>query len=71
MSDEDRLDVRQKHSRPLVEFLDDWMVQHSVGLLPKSKLLDAINYILKRLDSFTRLLESVRFPWTPSLRNAR
>ncbi len=67
MSDEDRLDVRQKHSRPLVESLYDWMVQQSVGLLPKSKLLGAINYMLKRWDSFTRFLESGAIPMDSNL----
>jgi len=67
MSDEDRLDVRQKHSRPLVESLHDGMVQQSVGLLPKSKLLGAINYMVKRWDSFTRFLESGAIPMDSNL----
>ena len=67
MNDEERLDVRQKHSRPLVESLYDWMVQQSVGLLPKSKLLGAINYMLKRWDSFTRFLESGAIPMDSNL----
>ena len=67
MSDEERLGVRQKYSRPLVESLYDWMVQQSVGLLPKSKLLGAINYMLTRWDTFTRFLESGAIPMDSNL----
>ena len=58
MSDEDRLATRQKHSEPLVKSFHDWMQQQYVGLLPKSKLLNAMNYMLNRWESFTRFLES-------------
>jgi len=67
MNEEERVGVRQKHSRPLVESLYDWMVLQSMGLLPKSKLLGAINYMLKRWDSFTRFLESGAIPMDSNL----
>ena len=68
MSDEDRLAMRQKNSRPLVESFHDWMQQQCfMGLLPKSKLLGAINYMLKRWDSFTRFLESGAIPMDSNL----
>ena len=36
-------------------------------MLPKSKLLGAINYMLKRWDSFTRFLESGAIPMDSNL----
>jgi len=67
MNDEERLGVRQQQARPLVESLYDWMMQQAVGLLPKSKLRGAINYMVKRWDSFTRFLESGAIPMDSNL----
>ncbi len=61
-SNEERLAVRQAKSKPIVEAFHEWLLQERSRLLPKAKLLGAINYMLNRWDSFTRFLESGAIP---------
>ena len=57
---EDRLAVRQKLSRPLIEDLHAYMREQVVKLSRGHDLAKAFNYILKRWASFTLFLEDGR-----------
>jgi transposase len=57
-----RLAARQEQSRVIVDSFHEWLEVERARLLPKSKLLGAINYMLNRWDSFTRFLESGAVP---------
>jgi transposase len=59
-SAEDRLAVRQKLSRPLIEDLHAYMREQVVKLSRGHDLAKAFNYILKRWASFTLFLEDGR-----------
>jgi transposase len=59
-SAEDRLAVRQKLSRPLIEDLHAYMREQVVKLSRGHDLTKAFNYILKRWASFTLFLEDGR-----------
>jgi transposase len=61
-SDDERLADRLAKSKPIVDSFFQWLRSERERLLPKAKLLGAINYILNRQDSFTRFLESGRVP---------
>ncbi len=59
---EERLAARREVSQPIVEAFHDWLENERSRQLPKAKLLNAINYMLNRWDSFTRFLESGMVP---------
>ena len=57
---QERLDVRQRLSRPLVENLQRYMHEQLGKLSRGNDLAKAINYVLKRWASFTLFLEDGR-----------
>ena len=61
-SDEARLVARHEKSQPIVEAFHEWLEAEQSRQLPKSKMMGAINYMLKRWDSFTCFLESGAIP---------
>ena len=62
-SDEERHAARQREAKPIVESFHEWMLRESPRLLPKSRLLGAMNYMLTRWESFERYLESGEIPF--------
>ncbi len=57
---EHRLAVRQEMIAPIVEELVTWMRQSHARMSPKAPTAEAMNYILKRIDTFTRFLHDGR-----------
>jgi transposase len=55
-----RLAARQDRSAPLVGDLETWMNAQRAKLSPGHDLAKAMNYMLKRWDSFTRFLDDGR-----------
>jgi transposase len=53
---EERLAVRQKQSRPLVEALEAWLRDERDRISSKSEIAKAITYCLSRWPAFTRFL---------------
>ena len=62
LSPEDRLALREKESRPILEKFKSWMDEHLATLRPKHGLRKPIEYMTKRWDSFTKFLESGLVP---------
>jgi transposase len=60
LSAEQRLLVRRQHSAPLVEDLHGWLREQRARLSRVHDLAKAIDYMLKRWDSFTRFLKDGR-----------
>ena len=60
MSAESRRAVRQERSKPLVEALHVWMLEQRARVSAKSHIGKAMNYMLKRWDSFARFLDDGR-----------
>lgn len=52
--------VRQDRSAPLVAELEAWMRQHRAGLSRHAPVAQAMDYMLRRWDSFTRFLDDGR-----------
>ncbi len=57
---EARLVSRQLKSQPIVEALEPWLRSKFATISRKSKLAEAIGYILRRWDGFTRFLDDGR-----------
>jgi hypothetical protein len=66
-SAEERLEVRQKLSRPLVEELQVYMREQVAKLSRGHDLAKAFNYILKRWARFTLFLEDGRVCVSPTM----
>ncbi|MCP3883134.1 MAG: IS66 family transposase [Sulfitobacter sp.] len=62
LSDEQRHEQRQRHSRPLVAQFKAWMDEQLQTLRPKHELRGAINYMTSRWECFERFLESGAIP---------
>lgn len=62
LSGEERLAARHAKLKPIVDSLLQWLHEQRAKQLPKAKLLGAINYMLNRVDSFTRFLECGDLP---------
>jgi transposase len=60
LSPQERVNVRQERSRPLVEALRAWLRERRAKLSGKSKTAKAIDYSLKRWAVFTRFLDDGR-----------
>jgi transposase len=56
----ERLAVRQNDSAPLVHDLIDWMRRERATLSRHNDVAKAIDYMLKRIDAFTRFLADGR-----------
>lgn len=59
---EDRLALREKESRPVLEKFKTWMDEQLDGMRPKHVLRKPIEYMTKRWSSFARFLESGSIP---------
>jgi len=59
-SAEARVAARQKDAAPLVEDLIDWMRRERAKLSRHNEVAKAMDYMLKRIDVFTRFLEDGR-----------
>ena len=60
LSPEARLAARRKHIAALVHDLIDWMKQHRSKLSRHNEVAKGMDYLLKRIDVFTRFLEDGR-----------
>jgi transposase len=60
MPPDQRLAVRQKDVAPLVNELMDWMRRERAKLSRHNEVAKAMDYILKRIDAFTRFLDDGR-----------
>ena len=56
----ERLAVRQNDSAPLVDDLIDWMRRERARLSRHNAVAKAMDYMLKRIDAFTRFLSDGR-----------
>lgn len=59
---EQRLELRQSRSRPILDQFHDWLEDTKRHVLPKSPVGEAIRYVLPRWESFTRYLKAGRLP---------
>jgi transposase len=57
---EERLRIRQERSLPLVNELHSWLQDQRSRLSQSSKVIEPIDYMLKRWDGFTRFLKDGR-----------
>ena len=57
---EERLAIRQKRSRPLIDKLHEWFAATSPRIMAGSATSDAMKYALKRWAGFTRFLDDGR-----------
>jgi hypothetical protein len=60
LSPADRLAVRRKEIAPLVNELIEWMKRECAKLSNHNAVAKAMDYMLKRVDAFTRFLEDGR-----------
>lgn len=60
VSADPRLAVRQERSAPLVAELETWMREHRARLSRHAPVAQAMDYMLRRWDSFTRFLDDGR-----------
>jgi transposase len=60
LSPAERAAVRRKDIAPLVNDLIEWMKRERAKLSPHNDVAKAMNYMLKRVDVFTRFLEDGR-----------
>jgi transposase len=56
-----RHEKRQSQSKPIIEGLEEWLIQMKVNELPQSGLRKAVNYALGQWDAFKRYLGDGRF----------
>jgi transposase len=60
LSPAERVEARRKNVAPLVNELIEWMKQERTKLSTHNDVAKAMNYMLKRTESFTRFLEDGR-----------
>ncbi|MGH8513934.1 MAG: IS66 family transposase, partial [Gammaproteobacteria bacterium] len=60
LSPAERAAVRRRDIAPLVGDLIDWMKQERAKLSPHNEVAKALNYMLRRIDAFTRFLDDGR-----------
>jgi transposase len=60
LSPQERLAARREDVAPLVNDLVDWMRQERAKLSRHNDVAKAMDYILKRIDAFTRFLDDGR-----------
>ena len=60
LAPQERLRVRQEHSRPLVDELQTWLREQRAKVSKHNDTGKAIDYLLKRWDAFTRFLDDGR-----------
>lgn len=57
---DERFTIRQSQSKPIVQELHLWLVNHKDKIPPKTKLGEAITYSLNQFEKFQRYLEDGR-----------
>ncbi|ABK42845.1 transposase IS66 [Magnetococcus marinus MC-1] len=57
---ERRYKVRQERSRPIIDELKTWLEDNRAGVLPKSKLGEAMGYLTNQWSSLIRYLDDGR-----------
>lgn len=62
MSDEDRHRLRQLESRPIVDEIERWLEERHQREIPKTALLQGVNYLRNRWDAFRRFLDDGAIP---------
>jgi hypothetical protein len=62
LTDAQRFEQRQQHSRPVLLSLKNWLDEQLLTLRPKHPLRGPIQYMTKRWESFARFLESAAIP---------
>ena len=60
LSPDERLAARRKDVAPLVDELLDWMTRERARLSRHNEVAKALDYMLKRIDAFTRFLDDGR-----------
>ena len=69
-SAEERRDVRQEKSRPILDALEPWLRETLALISQKTKLAEAIRYALSRWKGLTRYIDGKRCYQATSLRAA-
>jgi hypothetical protein len=62
LSNEDRQQLRQIESRPIVQRIHQWLLDRDARERPRSPLRKGVNYFLKRWTAFTRFLDNGAIP---------
>jgi hypothetical protein len=62
LSSQERLELRQQESQPVVDSLKSWLLEHHAQTLPKLKIGEAIRYALNQWDELTAFLEDGNLP---------
>lgn len=62
LSNEDRQQLRQIESRPIVQRIHQWLLEREARERPRSPLRKGVNYFLKRWTAFTRFLDHGAIP---------
>ena len=62
LSSEQRFERRQRHARPLMDDLANWLEKSLPGVTPKSQLGRAMLYLHRQWDKLTVFLESGQIP---------
>lgn len=60
MSDEERRQYRDHHSRPLLESFKGWLDEQALLILPKSPIATAVRYSIRQWPKLIRILEDGR-----------
>lgn len=64
MTADERRDVRQEKSRPILETMEDWLQQERAVLSRSSPLIQPIDYMLSRWSDFARYVDDGRICMT-------
>jgi transposase len=62
LTEQQRYELRQRESKPIVAELHEWLTELYAQELPKSKLRGAIGYMTNRWEAFERYLECGAIP---------
>lgn len=62
MSDDDRHRLRQLESRPIVDEIERWLEERHQREIPKTAILEGVNYMRNRWESFRRFLDDGAIP---------
>jgi len=57
-----RLEIRQRQSRPILDSLREWMVLQRQQVAPNSATAKALDYSLKRWVALTRFVDDAQLP---------
>ncbi|MCW1410833.1 MULTISPECIES: IS66 family transposase [Rhizobium] len=64
MTADERRDVRQEKSKPILEAMEEWLQQERAVLSRSSPLIEPINYMLSRWSDFARYVDDGRICMT-------